>query len=102
VSHLIHHPWRIGGQLATRHPSHPHISLPPRLQASGYGRQLITTLTSAPREQGSPGVHLHTPRANPNPASFYQHPGFTDPPATAAELPAPHLHLFTMDPQATA
>jgi ribosomal protein S18 acetylase RimI-like enzyme len=102
VAHLIHHPWRIPGQLATRYPSHLHISLLPRLQASGYGRQLTKTLTAALRDQGSRGVHLHVPHGNPNAASFYRHLGFTEPPITAAELPAPYLHLFAMDLQATS
>src|SRR5262249_18423109 len=66
VPHLTHPPWRIPGQLAPRSPSPLHISLLPRLQARGYGRQLITTLTAALRDQGSRGVHLHVPRSNPN------------------------------------
>src|SRR5215475_10213176 len=88
-------------QLAARYPSHLHISLLPRLQASGYGRQLIKTLTAALRDQGSRGVHLHVPHGNRNAASFYRHLGFTEPPVTTAELPAPYLHLFAMDLQAT-
>jgi hypothetical protein len=35
-------------------------------------------------------------------AGFYRHIGFTEFPATEAELPAPGLHLFGMDLQATS
>jgi hypothetical protein len=42
-------------------------------------------------------VHLHVPRANQRAAGFYRYLGFTELPATGAELPAPHLHLFAMD-----
>jgi ribosomal protein S18 acetylase RimI-like enzyme len=101
VAHMIHHPWHIPDELATRYPSHLHIDLLPRLQASGYGRQLTTTLIAALRAQGSQGVHLHVPRGNPSAAGFYRHLGFTELPAANAELPAPHLRLFAMDLQPT-
>jgi ribosomal protein S18 acetylase RimI-like enzyme len=102
VAHIIHHPWRIPDQLAERYPSHLHIDLLPRLQASGYGRQLISALTTALRDRGSRGVHLHVARGNRAAAGFYRHIGFTELPATEAELPAPGLHLFGMDLQATS
>jgi GNAT superfamily N-acetyltransferase len=101
VTHMIHHPWLITGELATRYPSHLHIDLVPRLQGSGYGRRLIKTLIAALRDQGSRGVHFHVPRGNSNAAGFYQHLGFTELPATTAEPPAPHVHLFAMDLQTT-
>jgi ribosomal protein S18 acetylase RimI-like enzyme len=101
VAHMIHHPWRIPGRLAARYPSHLHINLLARLQARGYGGQLTKTLIAALRAQGSRGVHLHVPDGNRNAVSFYRHLGFTELPATAAELPAPHLHLFVMDLHAT-
>ena len=97
MAHMIHHPWRIPGELAARYPSHLHIDLLPRLQANGYGRQLTTTLIAALRAQRSRGVHLHVPQGNRRAVAFYQHLGFTELPATAAELPAPGLHLFAMD-----
>jgi ribosomal protein S18 acetylase RimI-like enzyme len=97
VAHMIHHPWRIPGQLATRYPSHLHINLLPRLQASGHGSQLTKTLIAALRQRGSRGVHLHVPHGNQHAAGFYRHFGFTERSATAAELPAPHVHLFAMD-----
>ena len=97
MASLIHHPWRIPDELAARYPSHLHINLLPRLQASGHGSQLIKTLITALRRQGSRGVHLHVPRANQRAAGFYRYLGFTELPATDAELPAPHLHLFAMD-----
>jgi len=101
VAHMIHHPWRIPDELAARYPSHLHINLLPRLQASGHGSQLTKTLIAALRDQGSRGVHLHVPRGNRRAAGFYRHIGFTELPATDAELPAPHLHLFGMDLQIT-
>ena len=102
VARMIHHPWRIPGELAARYPSHLHINLLPRLQASGHGSQLTKTLVAALRDQGSRGVHLHVPRGNRRAAGFYRHIGFTELPAAAAELPAPHLHLFGMELQATS
>jgi len=101
VAHMIHHPFRIPGELATRYPSHLHLDLLPRLQASGYGRQLIKTLAAALRDQGSRGVHLHVRHGNLNAAEFYRYLGFTELSATEAELPAPRVHLFAMDLQTT-
>jgi ribosomal protein S18 acetylase RimI-like enzyme len=97
MASLIHHPWRIPDELAARYPSHLHINLLPRLQARGHGSQLTKTLITALRHQGSRGVHLHVAHANQHAAGFYRHLGFTELPATDAELPAPHLHLFAMD-----
>jgi len=102
VAHMIHHPWRIPDELAARYPSHLHINLLPRLQAGGHGSQLTKTLLAALRDQGSPGVHLHVPRGNRHAVGFYRHIGFTELPATDAELPAPHLHLFGMNLQTTS
>ena len=100
VAHVIHHPWRTPDEVAGRYPSHLHINLLPRLQASGYGRQLINTLTAALRDHGSWGVHLYVTLGNGRAARFYRHIGFT-------ELPATGMHLFGMDlrnppPNATA
>ena len=102
VAHMIHHPWRIPDELAARYPSHLHINLLPRLQAGGHGSQLTRTLIAALRDQGSRGVHLHVSRGNRRAAGFYRHIGFTELPATDAELPAPDLHLFGMDLQITS
>jgi len=102
IAHMIHHPWRIPDQLAARYPSHLHIDLLPRLQASGHGRRLTGALITALRGQRSRGVHLHVPRGNQRAAGFYRHLGFAELPATAAELPAPGLHLFGMDLQAAS
>jgi ribosomal protein S18 acetylase RimI-like enzyme len=101
VAHMIHHPFHIPDQLTIRYPSHLHIDLLPRLQASGYGRQLMTTLIAALRDQGSRGVHFFVARGNLNAVGFYRHLGFTELSATKAELPAPHAHLFAMDLQTT-
>ena len=97
VAHMIHHPWRIPGGLAARYPSHLHINLLPRLQASGHGSELTKTLIADLRAQGSPGVHLHVPQGNRRAPGFYRHFGFTELSATSAELPAPDLRLFAMD-----
>jgi GNAT superfamily N-acetyltransferase len=97
MAQLVHHPWRIPDELAGRYPSHLHVNLVPRLQASGYGSQLIKTLIAALREQGSRGLHLHVPFGNRRAAGFYRHFGFAELPATDAELPAPGLHLFAID-----
>jgi ribosomal protein S18 acetylase RimI-like enzyme len=102
VAYMIHHPWRIPDGLAARYPSHMHINLLPRLQASGHGSLLTRTLIAALRDQGSRGVHLHVPRRNRRAAEFYRHIGFTELLATEAELPAPYLHLFGMDLQVTS
>jgi ribosomal protein S18 acetylase RimI-like enzyme len=99
VAHMIHHPFQVPGELATRYPSHLHIDLLPRLQADGYGRQLIRTLIAALRDQGSRGVHLHVRDGNLNAVGFYRYLGFTELPATEAELPASRVHLFAMDLQ---
>jgi ribosomal protein S18 acetylase RimI-like enzyme len=99
MAHMIHHPWRIPGELAVHYPSHLHIDLLPRLQGSGHGSQMISTLIAALRGQGSRGVHFHVPRSNQHAAGFYRHLGFTELPSTPAELPAPHLLLFGMDLQ---
>ena len=90
LAHFIHHPDRTTDELAARYPSHLHIDLLPRLQGRGYGRQLIQTLTTALRDQGSRGVHLHVTPGNQRAVSFYRHIGFT-------ELPAADTHLFCMD-----
>jgi ribosomal protein S18 acetylase RimI-like enzyme len=97
LASLIHHPWQIPEELAARYPSHLHINLLPRLQGRGHGSRLTRTLIAALRCQGSPGVHLHVRRANQHAAGFYRHLGFTELPATDADLPAPHLHLFALD-----
>jgi ribosomal protein S18 acetylase RimI-like enzyme len=101
VAHMIHHPWRVPDELAARYPSHLHINLLPRLQASGHGRQLTTTLTAALHDQGSRGVHLHVSRGNRRAAGFYQHIGFTELLATDAELPVPP-RLFAMSLKVTS
>jgi ribosomal protein S18 acetylase RimI-like enzyme len=102
VAYMIHHPWRIPDELAARYPSHLHIDLLPRLQASGYGRQLTNTLTTALRGQGSAGVHLHVVQDNRRAAGFYRHLGFNELPATTAELPVPAVRLFAMNLKATS
>jgi GNAT superfamily N-acetyltransferase len=87
--HAIHHPWSTTGDLARDFPSHLHINLLPRLQGQGMGRQLIATVISALRDQGSPGLHLHVSLGNQQAAMFYQRLGF-------AELPAHDVRVFSM------
>jgi ribosomal protein S18 acetylase RimI-like enzyme len=90
LAHIIHHPFGTPDELAARYPSQLHINLLPRLQARGYGRQMIETVTAAMRDQGSVGVHLHVSLRNQRAASFYAHIGFT-------QLPATDTHLFGLN-----
>ena len=87
--HWIHHPLGTPDELASGFPSHLHINLVPRLQGQGIGRQLIATVISALRGQGSPGLHLHVSYRNQRAAGFYRYVGF-------AERPADDVHIFTM------
>jgi GNAT superfamily N-acetyltransferase len=86
----IHHPWATPDELARGFPSHLHINLVPRLQGQGIGRQLIATVISALRDQGSHGLHLHVGHGNQRAARFYRHVGF-------AELPADDVRVFSMN-----
>ena len=86
----IHHPLGTPEELARGFPSHLHINLVPRLQGQGTGRQLIATVISALRDQGSPGLHLHVRHGNQRAAGFYRHVGF-------AEIPADDVRVFTMN-----
>lgn len=88
--HYIHHPPDTDPALAERFPSHLHINLVPRLQGRGAGRQLITTVISSLRDQGSPGLHLHVGYGNTRAPGFYRHVGFT-------ELPVAEARVFAMD-----
>jgi ribosomal protein S18 acetylase RimI-like enzyme len=96
--HDLHHPWRTSDRLVSRYPSHLHIDLVPRLQGKGVGRQLIATLLTQLREQGSRGVHLMVGRDNKRAVGFYRHLGFAEYPAAALgpEFPASLLHALTM------
>jgi ribosomal protein S18 acetylase RimI-like enzyme len=78
-------------EVAARYPSHLHIDIVPRLQSGGNGRRLMTALTSALREQGSPGVHLGVHAENTRAIGFYRHVGFTQVPFDDAAV------LFAMD-----
>jgi ribosomal protein S18 acetylase RimI-like enzyme len=97
MAHIIHHPWRTPTELTAQHPSHLHIDLLPRMQGSGYGRQLTSTLITALRDRGSRGVHLHVTHENRRAAAFYRHLGFTELPTTPDELPGSTTYLFAMD-----
>lgn len=77
-AHQIHHPFRSRAEVAARYPSHLHIDMVPRLQAGGNGRRLMSALTGALREQGSPGVHLGVHAVNTRAVGFYRHVGFTE------------------------
>jgi ribosomal protein S18 acetylase RimI-like enzyme len=88
--HWIHHPLGTPDELARGFPSHLHINLVPRLQGQGLGPQLIATVISALRDQGSHGLHLHVRLGNQRAAGFYRHLGF-------AELPAGDARVFTMN-----
>ena len=86
----IHRPWTTVAELAERFPSQLHISLLPRMQSRGLGRQLMMTLVTTLRAQGSPGLHFWVGSGNQRAAGFYQHLGFT-------KMPADGAHLFRMD-----
>ena len=88
--HWIHHPLGTPDELARGFPSQLHINLVPRLQGQGIGRQLIATVISALRDQGSHGLHLHVSHGNQRAAGFYRHAGF-------AELPADDVRVFTVN-----
>lgn len=90
AAHLMHVPLTIPDELAEDYPSHLHINLAPRLQSQGLGRQLINTLISALRDQGSVGLHFLVSPANQRAVGFYQHLGFI---LISAEGPL----IFTMD-----
>jgi ribosomal protein S18 acetylase RimI-like enzyme len=92
---LIHHPPRTPDEVARRYPSQMHINLVPRLQASGLGSQLTSTLIAALRGRGSRGMHLVVPHSNRRAAGFYRHIGFTE--LTDSELAAAGLHRFGID-----
>lgn len=77
-AHQIHHPFGSPAEVTARYPSHLHIDMVPRLQAGGNGRRLISTLTGALRERGSPGVHLGVHAVNTRAVGFYRHVGFTE------------------------
>jgi len=81
MAHMIHHPWRIPDELASRYPSHLHIDMLPHLQAGGYGRQLTNTLTTALRDQGSRGCTCTFP------APTSARPGSTGTSASPNSLP---------------
>jgi ribosomal protein S18 acetylase RimI-like enzyme len=91
---FIHDPRTTPDELAREFPSHLHINLVPRLQGQGTGQQLIATVMSALRGQGSQGLHLRVRTGNRRAVGFYRHVGF-------AELPAgDDTHIFTMNLQA--
>ena len=92
---FIHAPLTAPAELIEHYPSHLHINLVPRLQSQGLGRQLINTLISALREQGSVGLHFFVQPANQRAAAFYRHIGFT---VISAEGPV----IFAMDLRAGA
>jgi len=95
MASMIHHPLHSPDEVTRHYPSHLHINLLPRLQASGNGSQLTRTLIAALRDQGSRGVHLYVPRRNRRAAGFYRHFGFTELPPSDFE--ALGVHLFAMD-----
>jgi ribosomal protein S18 acetylase RimI-like enzyme len=90
AAHFIHVPLKVPDELAEDYPSHLHINLLPRLQSQGLGRQLMSRLIAALREQGSPGLHFFVSPANQRAAGFYRHLGFT-------QIAAADPVIFAMD-----
>ena len=86
----VHDPLTVPDELAGNYPSHLHINMVPRLQSQGVGRQLMSTLIQALREQGSVGLHFFVRPANERALGFYRHLGFTE---ISAEGPV----IFAMD-----
>lgn len=86
----IHHPWITPDEVVSRFPSHLHIDLLPRLQGRGIGGQLMGTMMSSLRSQGSTGVHLVVAPGNRRAVGFYRHLGF-------GEFPSTDVLIFTMD-----
>lgn len=84
LSHRIHHPLGTPAELTRRYPSHLHIDLVPRLQASGHGSRMIKTLIAALAGRRSRGVHLHVHARNQPAVGFYRHIGFTELAATGS------------------
>lgn len=78
AARFIHVPLTLPDELAKYYPSHLHINLLPRLQSRGLGRQLMTRLITALRDQGSVGLHFFVSPANQRAAGFYRHLGFTE------------------------
>jgi ribosomal protein S18 acetylase RimI-like enzyme len=74
---FIYVPLTVPDELAERYPSHLHINLVSRLQSQGLGRQMMSTLMRALRDQGSAGVHFFVWPANQRAVGFYRHLGFT-------------------------
>ena len=58
------------------YPAHLHIDLLPGVQASGWGRRLISTFFAAARAAGAPGVYLVVAGDNTRALGFYDHLGF--------------------------
>ena len=92
----IHHPFGAPREVVERFPSHLHIDLLPRMQGHGMGRQMIATLMSALRDQGSRGVHLLVGSSNQRAMGFYRHVGFTELPVPDARILS-NAHIFSMD-----
>lgn len=64
------------GMAARGYPSELHVDLLPRLQGTGTGRRLVSTLLEALRAAGSTGVHFGVAATNDRAIGFYQHLGF--------------------------
>ena len=60
------------------------------MEGRGIGRQLIATLISSLRDQGSHGLDLLVGHSNQRAVGFYRHVGLI-------ELLATDVHIFGMD-----
>lgn len=73
---LIHHPHLSTPADLAPYPSHAHIDLLPETRRKGIGRKAMTTLESAMRDAGSPGLHLYIDPRNRKAWRFYEAIGY--------------------------
>ncbi len=74
----IHAPQLTPSALTASFPAHLHISLLPRLQGRGFGRQLIVHVRAVAAEEGAPGLHLIAGARNTRAGACYHHYGFRE------------------------
>ena len=88
IRHLAFWPERMLIPEVDKFPAHLHIDLLPEAQGSGLGRALISTLVTALRAAGVPGLHLSMDPANTAARAFYDKLGFRELPSSTPDAPA--------------